>query len=152
MIKKTLLLFSLLLLFFISRIDFTSSIDSKEYVKEEAIPIWNEEQIERLDYSITITKEEKENNFSISTHIIDSILHYKDINNIEQIEVHIILDNQSQYEYLLQRLYIYEEETNRIIQIIAYEQNSKIISFTLEKELLERSSLKHRIKLDFIKK
>lgn len=152
MIKKTVLLFSLLLLFFISRIDYSSSAQSKEYVKEEAIPIWNEDTIERFDYSITITKEEKEKNVSISTHIIDSIFHYKDINNIEQIEVHIIVKNESQYQYLLQRLYIYEEETNIVIQEIAYEQKNNTIIFTLEKEIIEMSSLKHRIKIEFVKK
>lgn len=69
---------------------------------EEVIPIRNEENIIGINYYITLTK--SYNDDKITTHIIDSIYHYKELDNTNNFLVTIILKNNSKYNYRLKKV------------------------------------------------
>ena len=73
-------------------------------IGEEASPIREGNNIVGMDYIITIGKDVKRHDVNISTSILSSILHYKDINNINSFYVDLKINNKTNNKYFLKNI------------------------------------------------
>jgi len=148
--KKYIILVLLVLL--ILGVDFYQA-KGKEEVMEEAIPIRENEVITGLEYRITIEEQVKENSFTISTHILDSILHYKNLNTIQEFFICLKIDNQSKNQYFIKSIYVIDADSNVFIQNIDYEDDTSFnqFSFLLDQEFFQTYESKYKIQIEFEK-
>ena len=116
---------------------------------EEAIPIRNNEEIIGLNYSITIPNNLKDNKVLINTKIIDSINHYKDINNIKKFKIIININNNSNYPYKVTDIYISINNKNK--QKIKYHNYNNKISFKLTKNDIINHHEKYHVNIELKK-
>lgn len=119
-----LLVLILLLLFFYS--------DRKNYkylIHEEATPIRDYEGIKGMLYKIDIDKSINDKNIDVSSSIISSINHYKDISSINSFFVNLEVDN----DYLVDDISIVDKN-DFIIRIIDFDKDSNNVVLNLEKQ------------------
>lgn len=126
-------IFFFIFLFFFSSADIYAST----LVNEEASPIREGNNITGMDYVITIGKKVKKDNVYISTSILSSINHYKDVRNIDIFNVDLKINNQSNYSYFIKSISIIDGNITKNIEF----KNSKdgnYVFFNLSKnDLLE---------------
>ena len=121
----------LLFLFFLSftslvpiKKDYSVSPYQEEKVAEEVLPIWNNGIIQSFEYTITISEETKDNFIIFSTHILDSIYHYKGINNTENISILLNIKSKDN-EYYLDKIFLTNIPLNLFIENIPYQKQSQ---------------------------
>ena len=118
------IVFCILMLFFLS--------DRKDYtylIHEEATPIRDLDEIKGMLYRIDIDNSINDNNIDISSKIISSINHYKDISNINSFYVDLEVDN----DYIVDGISIVNND-NYIIRDILFDKGSNDIKLNLEKD------------------
>ena len=109
-------------------------------INEEASPIREGDSIVGMDYVVTIGENVKRKDINISTSIIPSILHYKDINNINDFYVDLKIKNNSKGKYLLKNIMMVSNG-GLVNKNIKYTKNSNYISIKLSKnDLLDYSN------------
>ena len=150
MIKKTAGILLLLLLFspLLQKTFYESN--GKEKLIEEANPIREDGIITGLEYTITIQEETDDDKIIFSTHILDSILHYKSIENIESFSIDLKIENNSNNSYSLKKISLVNT-INFIEEDILYVNTLEGISFVLSKDVFERFYLDYEIKIEFDK-
>lgn len=119
-----LIVLGLLLLFFYS--------DKKDYtylIHEEATPIRDLDEIKGMLYKIDIDNSINDKNISISSSIISSINHYKDVSSINHFFVNLEIDN----DYLIDDISIVDKN-NYIIRNVNFTKKSTDIVLDLEKD------------------
>lgn len=118
------IVFCILILFFLS--------DRKDYtylIHEEATPIRDLDEIKGMLYRIDIDNSINDKNIDISSKIISSINHYKDISNINSFYVDLEVDN----DYIVDGISIVNND-NYIIRDILFDKGSNDIKLNLEKD------------------
>ena len=118
------IVFCILILFFLS--------DEKNYtylIHEEATPIRDLDEIKGMLYRIDIDNSINDKNIDISSKIISSINHYKDISNINSFYVDLEVDN----DYIVDGISIVNND-NYIIRDILFDKGSNDIKLNLEKD------------------
>lgn len=118
------IVFCILILFFLS--------DGKDYtylIHEEATPIRDLDEIKGMLYRIDIDNSINDKNIDISSKIISSINHYKDISNINSFYVDLEVDN----DYIVDGISIVNND-NYIIRDILFDKGSNDIKLNLEKD------------------
>lgn len=118
------IVFCILMLFFLS--------DRKDYtylIHEEATPIRDLDEIKGMLYRIDIDNSINDKNIDISSKIISSINHYKDISNINSFYVDLEVDN----DYIVDGISIVNND-NYIIRDILFDKGSNDIKLNLEKD------------------
>lgn len=118
------IVFCILILFFLS--------DEKDYtylIHEEATPIRDLDEIKGMLYRIDIDNSINDKNIDISSKIISSINHYKDISNINSFYVDLEVDN----DYIVDGISIVNND-NYIIRDILFDKGSNDIKLNLEKD------------------
>lgn len=119
-----LIVLGLLLLFFYS--------DKKDYtylIHQEATPIRDLDEIKGMLYKIDIDNSINDKNISISSSIISSINHYKDVSSINHFFVNLEIDN----DYLIDDISIVDKN-NYIIRNVNFTKKSTDIVLDLEKD------------------
>ena len=119
-----LIILILLLLFFYS--------DKKDYtylIHEEATPIRDLDEIKGILYRIDIDDSINDKNIDISSSIISSINHYKDISNIDNFYVDLDVDD----SYKVDDISIVDKN-DFIIRYINFNKDSNDIVLNLEKD------------------
>lgn len=119
-----LIILILLLLFFYS--------DKKDYtylIHEEATPIRDLDEIKGILYRIDIDDSINDKNIDISSSIISSINHYKDISNIDNFYVDLDVDD----SYKVDDVSIVDKN-DFIIRYINFNKDSNDIVLNLEKD------------------
>ncbi len=117
------IIFCILMLFFLS--------DRKDYtylIHEEATPIRDLDEIKGMLYRIDIDNSINDKNINISSKIISSINHYKDISNINSFFVNLEVDN----DYMVDDISIVDNN-NFIIRSVLFDKDSSDIVLNLEK-------------------
>ena len=111
----------------------------EEKIKEEAIPIRTEEVTTGLTYILTIGKQVQDKKLVLSTHILDSILHYKEIPTINHFLIQLKIENHTISAYLLKNISIIDSTTNVVIEDISYKKkkNSNTFSFYLNQSFFQ---------------
>ncbi len=137
----------LILLFFYSNSNITSDL-----ISEEANPIRVNEEIEGMDYTITINEKMKKNNIKVLSEILSSIYHYKDINSIDEIYVDLNLDNQTRYNYILKSIKLVNREDNYLVRNISYDESLEKVKFILNKDDFINYNNNYCIEIDLEKK
>ena len=137
----------LILLFFYSNSNITSDL-----ISEEANPIRVNEEIEGMDYTITINEKMKKNNIKVLSEILSSIYHYKDINSIDEIYVDLNLDNQTRYNYILKSIKLVNREDNYLVRNISYDESLEKVKFILNKDDFMNYNNNYCIEIDLEKK
>lgn len=119
-----LIILILLLLFFYS--------DKKDYtylIHEEATPIRDLDEIKGILYRIDIDDSINDKNIDVSSSIISSINHYKDISNIDNFYVDLDVDD----SYKVDDISIVDKN-DFIIRYINFNKDSNDIVLNLEKD------------------
>ena len=119
-----LIIFCILLLFFLS--------NKKDYtylIHEEATPIRDLDEIKGILYKIDIDNTVIDKDIDISSNILSSIYHYKDISSIDNFFVNLEVDD----NYKVDDISIVDKN-NFIIRNINFDNNSKDIVLNLEKD------------------
>ena len=124
-IRISILLITIFLFFFLFFLVVFSKPLSLEKIGEEAIPIREDGIIIGMDYYITINKYMKDNSITISSHVLDSILHYKDPSLIHNFFIRLSIDNKSKYDYLLKNICILDNYSNIVIKKLSYKKDGK---------------------------
>ncbi|MBQ9019044.1 MAG: hypothetical protein IJ097_01865 [Bacilli bacterium] len=101
-------------------------------INEEAIPIREYDEITAMNYNITLN-DIRTNNIKISSSILSSIYHYKDISNINDFLVYLNIDNNTSFNYLINNISIVDKRNKKIIKKIKYNNNENNIYFNLNK-------------------
>ena len=117
------LLILLLLFFYSNKKDFTYLIH------EEATPIRDLDGIKGMLYKIDVDNGVNDQNIDISSKIISSIYHYKDINSINSFFINLDVDN----DYRVEDISIVDDN-NFIIRNINFNRDSDDIILNLEKD------------------
>ncbi len=102
-------------------------------IGEEASPIREGNNIVGMDYIITIGKDVKRHDVNISTSILSSILHYKDINNINSFYVDLKINNKTNNKYFLKNI-ILVSNGGLINKKVKYKKKNNYISIKLNRE------------------
>lgn len=111
----------------------------EENIKEEAIPIRTAEVTTGLSYTITIGKRVQDKTIVLSSHILDSVLHYQDISMINHFFVQLEIKNYTSSSYLLKNISIVDTTTNVVIEDIPYVDNqNNVFSFYLEQSFFQK--------------
>ena len=129
-IRISILIITIFLFFFLFFLVVFSKPLSLEKIGEEAIPIREDGIIIGMDYYITINKYMKDNSITISSHVLDSILHYKDPSLIHNFFIRLSVNNKSNYDYLLKNIRILDNTSNVVLEELSYkkkEDNSFIV-------------------------
>jgi hypothetical protein len=114
----------LLLIFFYS--------DKKDYtylIHEEATPIRDLDEIKGMFYRIDIDKSINDKSLDVSSSIISSINHFKDISNIDNFFVNLEVDD----SYKVDDISIVDKN-NFIIRYINFDKDSNDVVLNLEKD------------------
>ena len=117
------LLILLLLFFYSNKKDFTYLIH------EEATPIRDLDGIKGMLYKIDVDNGVNDQNIDISSKIISSIYHYKDINSINSFFINLDVDN----DYRVEDISIVDDN-DFIIRNINFNRDSDDIILNLEKD------------------
>lgn len=115
---------------------FQQSFSSQEEVFEEAIPIRQETIMTGLRYIVKVDQKVRDSSLTISSHILDSILHYMEIEMIDQFMVQLEITASS---YQLKNLSVVDTLTNVVVEDISYFEREKGV-FVFE---LNSSFFKH---------
>ena len=142
------ILFVMIIFSFLFVVGFFHSSSLAE-IEEEAFPIWEEDRIIGLNYKITIGKSIKDKRVTITTHVLDSIYHYKDVKTIDQFSVYFIIDNKAKYSYSLKDIYIVDTSTNIVIENIPYSRSNvdNRFYFLLTKKSFQKYNKKYCIQV-----
>lgn len=119
-------------------------------ISEEASPIREGEKIVGMDYIVTLGEDVKGNNVNITTSIISSILHYKDINSINDFYIDLKINNKSNYSYLLKNIMIVGNG-GLSSKKLKYKKNNNFISIKLNKKDFLRYNNDSFIKIELEK-
>ena len=144
---KRLSLFLFLFLFFFLILLFYHPSQGKGKIEEEVFTIREKDVIHGFQYVLSIEKEVNDSRMTLSTHILDSILHYKSLDDIDEVCIYLKIINDSPYTYLLQRIYLLDSSNQLFLQNIPYDKDKKC--YLLTKAFFEsyRSSYKIQIEL-----
>ena len=123
------------------------------YIDEEATPIREDGVITGMLYEIRLGERVDDSSLTISSHILDSIAHYKDTSTIDKFKVELRIDNQSEYSYLLKNIQVIDQDTNQFIQNISYSKNGNSNSFVfqLKRDFFETYKSPYRIRIELEK-
>ena len=102
-------------------------------ISEESSPIREGESIVGMDYIITIGEDVKRHDINIATSIISSILHYKDINTINDFYVDLKINNKSHKKYLLKNIMLVNN-SGMVDKKVKYKKNKDYIYIKLSKD------------------
>ena len=106
-------------------------------IYEEATPVRDKDKIVGIDYKININS--KEDNITINTKIIDSINHYKDINNIDDFYINLMINNTSNCKYYLKKIEINNSDSclKKYNYNISISKKEKVF-LLLDKNIIDR--------------
>ena len=137
--KKILYIIGICLVFIFIFIFYSNTkINASTLVNEEASPIREGDKIIGMDYVITIGEGVKKDNVYISTSILSSIIHYKNIEDIDSFNIDLKINNNSNYSYSLKNIFIISGNSSKDIN---FKNKGGYIYFKLNKEdLLNYSS------------
>lgn len=121
----------------------------KGMIEEEVLPIRDGDTISGFQYVLSIEKEVNDSRITLSTHILDSILHYKDLNNIDEICLYLKIENATPYTYLLQRIYLLDSTNHLFLQNIFYDEEKEC--FLLTRDFFSSYQSSYRIQMEFAK-
>ena len=150
MIKKAIEIFLLLLLFSLFLQNTFYESNGKEKITEEANPIRKDDVIIGLEYNITIQKEAQDDKIIFSTHILDSILHYKSMENIESFLIDLKIENNSNNSYLLKKISLMNT-IDFMEEDISYVNTLEGVSFILSKDVFYKFYLDYQIQIELDK-
>ena len=138
-----------ILLFLLAGVGFFQYTSIEEEIEEEAFPIWEEDHIIGLNYEITMGKNIDNQIITVTTHILDSIYHYKDIQEIEQFLVNFVIHNHTKYSYFLKDVYVIDTVTNMVMADISYSKGSmnNHFQFSLTRKNFQNYDEKYRIQV-----
>jgi len=119
--------------------------------EEEAVPIREYDTITGLEYYVTIHSSQTNPSFTVTSHILESIFHYKSIDTIDDFEIHLIIDNKSLSNYLLEGIKIIDKRNHDVIEKVSYQKDSSSnsFSFLLPKSFFEKYQSYYSIEIDF---
>ena len=125
---------------------------SLEKIEEEAIPIREDGIIIGMDYYITINKYMKDDSITISSHVLDSILHYKEPSLIHNFFIRLSIDNKSKFDYLLKNIRIIDNYSNIVLEELSYKKDGKnsFIVF-LPDTIFKKSDILYKIQIEIEK-
>ena len=125
----------------------------EDLIEEEAFPIREEDTITGMDYVITIGEKEKDKSFVISSHILDSILHYKEKDNIDNFLIRLKIENKSSSDYLLKSIRIIDDYNHTFVEDVSYRKDNDInqFSFQLSKNFFDRYQSFYKIQIELEK-
>lgn len=136
------------LFFFLLNHNFVYQSSSKEKIEEEVIPIRSGAVITEFKYYITIQKEVKDEKLILSTHILESIFHYKNIESIGTIQIYVVIKSHS--SYYIDRIYLMDQNINLFIQDMDYQKKDGYY-FLLTKEFFQMYQPSYEIQIDLKK-
>ncbi len=116
---------------------FSKTMAMPKDILEEAIPIRENDRIVGMNYMITIPKDYPLKN-RISTHIVDSIVHYKDLDNLESFPVSVLLKNEMDDDFELVEVSIEKEQIvlkSFSYDLLFYHHEAKSFSFFVDNSL-----------------
>lgn len=122
---------------------FNSKPSAKSTITEEAIPARNDEQIEAMNYNIVINS--NKDRIVYKTKLLDSINHYLDVSDKEQIYIKFKFTNNTTNNYYLKKIVIYDKKS--IIK--SYNYYKKIddseVDIVLDKNILSNTINNNKI-------
>ncbi len=151
--KRYILWMILIIVVFISSSIFFHEAKGKERIEEEAIPIRENEIIIGMNYTITIGEFVRETSFTISTHILDSIVHYKDLDTIDDFFIQLVMDDQSSSHYKVKNIYVIDTSIQLFVEDISYSKGEKDDCFFLffTKDFFEHYRSNYQIQIELEK-
>lgn len=134
--KKIIILIILLSLF-------NSKTSAKSTITEEAIPVRNDEQIEAMNYNIVINS--NKDRIMYKTKLLDSINHYLDVSDKEQIYIRFKFNNTTNNNYYLKKIVIYDNQS--IIKTYNYYKkiDDSEVDIILDKNILSNTINNNKI-------
>ena len=135
-------------------------------ISEEASPIREGDRIVGMDYSVTLGEDVKGNNVNIATSILSSIVHYKDINSINDFYIDYInkkfayepVEEETEFETAVTEGEEYlaevdecenEPQIQEITETLPAQSDEHNIEFVMDgEEVTEDSHSQEEIKLD----
>ena len=117
---------------------------------EEAIPIFHDDKINGLIYRIVINEDTNDSRLVIYPKIYNSIYHFKDINSIDNFNININIDNNSNNKYVIKSINYFNKKTFNYNDIIDNSNNNSYYYVVNKDLLLNRSS--DDVKIIFEKK
>ena len=130
---------------------FTSLEESqgKEILSEEANPIREKEVIIGMEYTLTMRGD---TSMILSSHILDSIVHFKDLETIDTFLVRLVIDSPPSCLFTVKDIYVIDTMTNVFIRDIPYFYEEKeYVVFTLEKEFFQVYRPEYQIQIELEK-
>lgn len=124
---------------------------SMEKIEEEAIPIREDENMIGMDYYITINQYMKDNSIVISSHILDSIIHYKEPSLIHNFFVRLSINNQSKYDYLLKNIRVIDNSLNILIEDLSYQKENNTFLFYIPDNYFKKFQSRYNIQIEIEK-
>ena len=122
---------------------FNNETLAKNTITEEAIPARNDEQIEAMNYNIVINS--NKDRIVYKTKLLDSINHYLDVSDKEQIYIKFKFTNNTTNNYYLKKIVIYDKKS--IIK--SYNYYKKIddseVDIVLDKNILSNTINNNKI-------
>lgn len=146
---KRLSLFLFLVFSFFLLLLFYHPSHGKGKIEEEVFPIREGDVIHGFQYVLSIEKEVNDSRLTLSTHILDSILHYKSLEDIDEVCVYLKIMNASPYTYLLQRIYLLDSSNQLFLQNISYDKDKKC--YLLTKSFFESYQSSYKIQIELAK-
>ena len=119
-------------------------------ISEEASPIREGDRIVGMDYSVTLGEDVKGNNVNIATSILSSIVHYKDINSINDFYIDLKINNKTKSSYLLKNIMLVGNN-GLSSKKLKYKKNSNHISIKLNRNDILKYSDDSFIKIELEK-
>ena len=122
---------------------FNNETLAKNTITEEATPVRNNEQIEAMNYKIVINS--NKDRIVYKTKLLDSINHYLDVSDKEQIYIKFKFTNNTTNNYYLKKIVIYDKKS--IIK--SYNYYKKIddseVDIVLDKNILSNTINNNKI-------
>ncbi|MBR2678262.1 MAG: hypothetical protein IKE63_02475 [Bacilli bacterium] len=122
---------------------FNNETLAKNTITEEATPVRNDEQIEAMNYKIVINS--NKDRIVYKTKLLDSINHYLDVTDKEQIYIKFKFTNNTTNNYYLKKIVIYDKKS--IIK--SYNYYKKIddseVDIVLDKNILSNTINNNKI-------
>lgn len=122
---------------------FNSKTSAKSTITEEAIPVRNDEQIEAMNYNIVINS--NKDRIVYKTKLLDSINHYLDVTDKEQIYIKFKFTNNTTNNYYLKKIVIYDNQS--IIKTYNYYKkiDDSEVDIILDKNILSNTINNNKI-------
>ena len=122
-----------------------------EKVEEEAIPIRENEVIIGMDYRVHIKEYVNDSVIVLSSHILDSIVHYMELDSIDHFLIRLKIES-FHSAYSLKDIYIIDSITHVVIEKIFYEfDGNDSVIFFLGKNYFQKYESSNRIQIELKK-